>query len=1200
MKAKKQTNMSCVCRLYFMLVIALSLVFGFISNQALGMSQVGLYDVWETQVINTNSYSNPFDYNEIELQATFTAPSNKQINFFGFHDGDGNGGQTGNVWKLRFMPDEIGTWTYTYTWTDGTPGGSGSFSVVDTELPGPLNIASDNPWYFMTARNEPFNFRGYTTTNGWWWSRSSQLFNNSIDEYLSDVDNHVIPGGYNMVMVDGPGFLARPGHNWWYFDGSNTDLDRFQIKTWTNEDRVINHYRVNEIYVFYFSLVGQGDVNATLGTVDRQKRFWRYYIARTGAFWNNLGNSLTFEWPESWSESTVNSWMSNPSNWNPFNTLLTSHDSMRASFDSWGGFSMRQLQSRNVFSGNTRTGGQHGGVQGSFVNKPIIASEDIWETADGTDGNPRNGVEVRRAAWGIMFAGVMPLYSEDWLTHPPAGGQWNGEGEPFIQIMFDFFYSKTQYRQYQQLNNLVSSSARQIASGIPGQEYLVYDEDGGSITIDLSGTASSDAFSVLWYDPKNGNEQNAGSVNGGASRTLTSPFSGDSVLLLSGPPVVQLPPPGIPDPSQWTERGVVIEKGPDGAWDANGNYVRVGAVVKKNGTYFLYYVGSSGAGCSDGGVDYRKIGVAISSDGINFTKYSGNPIITYQGPNSQINPCEEGAAFCVAALDNNGDVVMFWEAITAISATGVDGSVHYSTSSDGFNFTDHGEIPGLVASENWPVGVLHAQGGTSSGLTGKWHLWFMSDQFGPYSVWLATGDTPGSLSVDQNGPVISSIARAEWPVLHQDGTVSLFDASPGWSPSTLKVIKTTVDNLDTYSAPVITFPNPLAEHYTQVMVLPDIGENEWRMYYSDGDKRIRLRTAPMSVTDSTPPTTPQSVSATPQSESQIDLAWQAATDPESGIDHYNIYRDGANVGQSVTTTFSDTGLSEGTSYTYEVTAVNGAGLESAKSASVSATTLTDTTPPTITSVSASGNAAGVTVVFSEPVERTSAEDPSNYSIDNGITVSGASLGSDLKTITLITSPHSEGITYTVTVNNIQDRASAPNMITPDTQGTYTFAAQLVIGNLSAGSGSAYVVVPDGLQTGAATYIDRSFTFSTVPASVNGATYIQTANNDKSSTGTSFLTFDVNQNVTVYVGHDNRITTKPSWLAGFTDTGEDIVTTDTALRLFAKDFPAGAVTLGGNQGSGNSMYTVVILGQGSSSTPPDTTPPTTPTGLTVIQ
>ena len=72
-----------------------------------------------------------------------------------------------------------------------------------------------------------------------------------------------------------------------------------------------------------------------------------------------------------------------------------------------------------------------------------------------------------------------------------------------------------------------------------------------------------------------------------------------------------------------------------------------------------------------------------------------------------------------------------------------------------------------------------------------------------------------------------------------------------------------------------------------------------------------------------------------------------------------------------------------------------AGKALADSFSWSFTTATpDTTPPTINSVSAT-TATQVKVVFSEPVEETSATAVANYSIDNGsIPISSASLGTE--------------------------------------------------------------------------------------------------------------------------------------------------------------------------------------------------------------
>ncbi|MCH7958452.1 MAG: hypothetical protein IIB63_12955, partial [Proteobacteria bacterium] len=46
----------------------------------------------------------------------------------------------------------------------------------------------------------------------------------------------------------------------------------------------------------------------------------------------------------------------------------------------------------------------------------------------------------------------------------------------------------------------------------------------------------------------------------------------------------------------------------------------------------------------------------------------------------------------------------------------------------------------------------------------------------------------------------------------------------------------------------------------------------------------------------------------------------------------------------------------------------------------------------------------------------------------------------------------------------------------------------------------------GLTSGALVYIDRGYTFTTVPASIEGKTYIKTANDDKKQGGADFLSF----------------------------------------------------------------------------------------------
>ena len=118
---------------------------------------VPLWGRFEAQLANDKKYTNPFK--DVQLNATFTSPSGKPVDFFGYYDGDGRGGQIANVWKLRFMPGEMGTWSYTCRFSDGAPGKGGEFTCVDRgSKPGPLR--GDGRW-LKFAGGERFYPRSY-------------------------------------------------------------------------------------------------------------------------------------------------------------------------------------------------------------------------------------------------------------------------------------------------------------------------------------------------------------------------------------------------------------------------------------------------------------------------------------------------------------------------------------------------------------------------------------------------------------------------------------------------------------------------------------------------------------------------------------------------------------------------------------------------------------------------------------------------------------------------------------------------------------------------------------------------------------------------------------------------------------------------------------------------------------------------------
>jgi chitodextrinase len=99
--------------------------------------------------------------------------------------------------------------------------------------------------------------------------------------------------------------------------------------------------------------------------------------------------------------------------------------------------------------------------------------------------------------------------------------------------------------------------------------------------------------------------------------------------------------------------------------------------------------------------------------------------------------------------------------------------------------------------------------------------------------------------------------------------------------------------------------------------------------------------------DDEAPTTPSGLSASGVSPTQIDLTWSAASD-NVAVTGYLVFRDGVQIANIAGTSFSDTGLDPGTSYSYTVAAHDGSGNVSEPSDAATAATesSSDTEAPT--------------------------------------------------------------------------------------------------------------------------------------------------------------------------------------------------------------------------------------------------------------
>ncbi len=134
-----------------------------------------------------------------------------------------------------------------------------------------------------------------------------------------------------------------------------------------------------------------------------------------------------------------------------------------------------------------------------------------------------------------------------------------------------------------------------------------------------------------------------------------------------------------------------------------------------------------------------------------------------------------------------------------------------------------------------------------------------------------------------------------------------------------------------------------ASYTTPATTSADSGAT-FRVVVSNASGTVTSAAATLTVSsssDTTPPSVPTGLSASGVSSSQVNLTWNASTD-NVGVQGYKVFRGGAQIATSASTTYQDTGLAASTTYSYTVAAFDAAGNTSGQSSSGTATTLVST------------------------------------------------------------------------------------------------------------------------------------------------------------------------------------------------------------------------------------------------------------------
>ena len=338
-----------------------------------------------------------------------------------------------------------------------------------------------------------------------------------------------------------------------------------------------------------------------------------------------------------------------------------------------------------------------------------------------------------------------------------------------------------------------------------------------------------------------------------------------------------------------------------------------------------------------------------------------------------------------------------WTGISGVTVADLTNSV---------NYPDYSDIEEVLPNFEAPTDVMDNYGQRLMALvtapqTGNYVFWIASDDGS--TLFLSTNDQPG------NKREIASVpgwtASREWTKYpeQQSASISLVAGQSYYIEALMKE-GGGGDNLAVrWQLPNATFEEPIPGSRLQV--------------YGLGPPQITQQPSDLTVTEG----------GTATFSVQLARSFGAT---------YQWFRSGTNIPGATSSVywFAPVKLGDNNAQ-FRCAITNSQGSTNTRNALL--TVQADTTPPTISSVVNLGDPALITVLYSEPVEAASATNRLNYGINNGISVNSVSFAGDTQTVVLRTTPMSPGITYTLTVNNVRDRATTPNTIVSPTQRTFS-------------------------------------------------------------------------------------------------------------------------------------------------------------------
>ena len=285
---------------------------------------------------------------------------------------------------------------------------------------------------------------------------------------------------------------------------------------------------------------------------------------------------------------------------------------------------------------------------------------------------------------------------------------------------------------------------------------------------------------------------------------------------------------------------------------------------------------------------------------------------------------------------------------------------------------------------------------------------------------------------------------------------------------------------------------------SQVMWAGDA--DNWQYPRNFGD----LVLSPTPGTDTQVPTTPTGLASSNLTATAVTLSWTASTD-NVGVTGYDVYRNGTKINTSVVTgtTYSATGLTNATAYSFYVRARDAAGNLSANSNTVSITTPDNQSPTAATNLTASSvTATGLTLNWTASTDNVAVTGYDVY--QNNVKINASPVTTLSYPITGLT----QGTAYMYYVKafdaagNFSANSNTLNVTTTDTQAP-TAPSNLASSNLASTSVtlnwtastdnlavSGYDIYRNGVKINTAIITTLTYAATGLSASTSYSFYVQ--------------------------------------------------------------------------------------------------------------